>query len=417
MAGGIEASGYNSYFSALFQRSLQSTYFQSPANCQSLNGLAQLYGADARGFTAVTPFHFQQTTIGYAGMPDYANAGNLSVDKAKGVVTTPGGFNVQVADGRVRIQNPDGKWTDLKAEPPERTLTSSTTGTETRKTDTVERVLRSDPAVRESDGDVWRYSGNGTFNLPDGTKIKVQETGEGKDLHISHVDVINGNKHVGIDSQLTSSEYQTYKRDVAQQATDWQTTGTARDWRQNGRSNELHRVDTQQRQVTTNVTEQQRAVQQFKTSFSDVTRDGFYADARTDNGQVFNLAGNGAAWSQGGREIVSGGGKGVDDKTKAFQLGNGIEGSAVGARPVDVPWNVFAFAQTRSIDGFFLQNFQQRQWGGFNDGFYGSRYYPDGGAQFLAMQSSVTQLLGVYQGAGTLQSDYASRRYAMPVLV
>jgi ABC-type multidrug transport system fused ATPase/permease subunit len=126
------------------------------------------------------------------------------VDKAKGVVTTPGGFNVSVADGRVRIQNPDGKWTDLKAEPPERTVTSTRTSKETRQQATVERQLPNDPVVRESDGDVWRYAGAGTFLLPDGTQIRIQEQGTTSDLHINRVDIYNGNKHVGIDSKLTA---------------------------------------------------------------------------------------------------------------------------------------------------------------------------------------------------------------------
>ncbi|MFO0728179.1 MAG: hypothetical protein U1E65_30640 [Myxococcota bacterium] len=413
MSGGIDTLGYNTYFSALFQRSLSSgpAYLQNPANVESL---ARAYGGDRDGYQ-VRPFHYAETTIGYAAMPDFQNAGNLSVDKQKGVVTTPGGFNVAVADGHVRIQNPDGKWTDLKAEPPERTLISSTTGTETRKTDTVEQVLRRDPAVRESDGDVWRYSGAGTFNLPDGTKIKVQEDGEGKDLHISQVDVINGNKHVSIDSKLTNAEYQTYQRDVKQDATNWQTTGTERQWQNSGRTSALHRFDTQQREVTTTTTEHQRANQQFQTTFSDVNRDGYFTDARLGNGQTFNLAGNGAAWSQGGREVVSGAGKGLDDKTKAYQLGGGIDQATIGARPVDVPWNVYAFAETKRIDGAFFDRYHQHHCWGDQPRWYGESRDPR--ESFISMQSSVSQLFSVYQGSGALESEYAFRRYAARLMV
>lgn len=88
MAGGIEASGYNSYFSALFQRSLQSNYFQSPAR----RSVAERTGAAVRRgrlrLHRRDAVHFQQTTIGYAAMPDFANANVFPVDKAKGVVTT-----------------------------------------------------------------------------------------------------------------------------------------------------------------------------------------------------------------------------------------------------------------------------------------------------------------------------------------
>ena len=135
------------------------------------------------------------TSTQFGLMPDYANAGNLDVDKKAGVVKTPGGYEVAVKDGTVTIKGPSGKTTQLKAEPPNRSVTKSVTNNETRTQSTVERQLPRDPVVRESDGDVWRYAGTGSFNLPDGTKITIQEQGTDKDLHINQVDIYNGNKH------------------------------------------------------------------------------------------------------------------------------------------------------------------------------------------------------------------------------
>ena len=156
--------------------------------------------------------------------------------------------------------------------------------------------------MRESDGDVWRYQGTGTFNLPDGTKITIQEKGDSKDLHINQVDIYNGNKHVSVDSQLTSAEWQTVSsKSERVSATPWRNLGTV-----------------EERQVTTRVTEQQEARQKFATTFSDVKKDGYAHDAATADGQSFQLAGDGIAWSQGGKEVQSGAGKGKDDKTLAF---------------------------------------------------------------------------------------------------
>lgn len=277
--------------------------------------------------------------VGYAAMPDFENAGQLDVDKQAGVVTTPGGYKVSVADGKVRIQNPDGKWTDLKAEPPTRTVTSDNTTTESRQ-------LPRDPAVRESDGDVWRYQGTGSFNLPDGTKITIQEKGDSKDLHINQVDIYNGNKHVSVDSQLTKSDWQTVKSETQQvSATPWRTVG-----------------DTQQREVTNRVTEHQEARQQFRTTFSDVKKDGYMHDAVTEDGQSFKLAGNGIAWSQGGREVLSGAGKGKDNKELAYQLGDAISDSVLGRRPIQVPWNIYA-TQMLSVTASLFQS----QYGGWSN--------------------------------------------------
>lgn len=298
----------------------------STQGLDSLNRCFQTYNAMG---AAVSMTQF----VGYAAMPDFANAGKLDLDKQAGTVTTPGGYKVSVADGKVRIQNPDGKWTDLKAEPPTRTVTSDKVTTESRQ-------LPRDPAVRESDGDVWRYQGTGTFNLPDGTKITIQEKGDSKDLHINQVDIYNGNKHVSVDSQLTNAEWQTVK-------TDKQLVNVT-GWTPNGQGQET-------RQFTHRVTEHQEARQQFKTTFSEVKKDGYAHDAATADGQAFKLAGDGVmAWSQGGREVLSGAGKGKDDKTLAYQLGGAIADSQLGRRPIQVPWNVYAM-QMVSITASLFQ--------------------------------------------------------------
>lgn len=292
--------------------------------------------------------------VGFAAMPDFRNSGHLEVDKQAGTVTTPGGFKVTVKDGKVSILNPDGKSTELKAEPPTRTVTSQSTRTETRQQVDVLRTLPGDPVVRESDGDVWRYQGTGSFVLPDGTKITIQETGEEKGLHINKVDIYNGNQHVSVDSKLTSADWRTVNRSVQEQAANWQTTSQSTQWE--GRN--LVSRTNQQRDVLTTVTEQQRVEQKFQTTFSDVTRDGFRHDAANDDGKVFGLAGAGEAWRHQGREVLSGAGKGKDDPTKAYQLGERMGRSNVGYRPLQVPWNVFATHAMGASLGLF-----QNQWG------------------------------------------------------
>lgn len=318
-------------------QSLQQSYEQLSAMFSWSSQVQSLLGSQQTGFHGLDSLNrcFQAygameaqlsmtSVVGYAAMPDYDNAGQLDVDKQAGTVCTPGGYKISVEDGKVRIQNPDGKWTDLKAEPPTRTVTSDSVTTESRQ-------LPRDPAVRESDGDVWRYQGTGSFNLPDGTKITIQEKGDSKDLHINQVDIYNGNKHVSVDSQLTSAEWQTVSsKSERVSATPWKNAGTV-----------------EQRQVTTRVTEQQEARQKFATTFSDVKKDGYSHDAATEDGQSFQLAGDGIAWSQGGKEVQSGAGKGKDDKTLAFQLGSAIQDSVLGQRPIQVPWNVHA---TQMVD-------------------------------------------------------------------
>ena len=80
----------------------QQTGFQG---LDSLNRCSQSYGAMEAQLSMTS-------VVGYAAMPDYDNAGQLDVDKQAGTVCTPGGYKVSVADGKVRIQNPDGKWTE-----------------------------------------------------------------------------------------------------------------------------------------------------------------------------------------------------------------------------------------------------------------------------------------------------------------
>ena len=61
------------------------------------------------------------------------------------------------------------------------------------------------------------------------------------------------------------------------------------------------RTDTQQRTIRTTTTETQHAKQQFATTFTDVTRDGFAHDMRTDDGRTFRIAGDGDDWSEKAR--------------------------------------------------------------------------------------------------------------------
>jgi hypothetical protein len=392
--------------------------------------------------------------VGYAALPDFRNSGKLRVNKQAGTVTTPGGYNIQVRDGQVRIQTPDGKWTQLKAEPPNRTLVNTTDDTETRTTSTVERQLRRDPVVRESDGDVWRYQGTGSFHLPDGTKITIHEKGSGKDLHIDQVDIYNGNKHVGIKSQLTSSEWQTIDRRVERSTGDWRTTSSRRQTTWRGRRGQVTRTDTEQRTTRTTTTETQRANQQFATTFSNVARDGFAHDAATADGHNFHIAGDGAAWAENGREAISGAGKGRDDKTKAYKLGGQIENSWEGFRPVEVPWNVYAFGMTSltpaTMNAQWAQSPEHFQalgqrfassmtaahlgmpttvdnMGGFTALFGGplggAAYHGAGygsgfsaGQQVAAMQAAVLGMLGVYQNLDGLQQNLSAAWLGSQVL-
>lgn len=332
--------------------------FQAPSMMQV--GAGQLYNI-ANQFAQLATMGMQQTSFqrvtGFAAMPDFNNAGQLEADPKSKTVTTPGGFKIKVDNGMVKIQNPNGKWTTVKAEPPGRTVTSKTTGKQTRTTSTLERVLPRDPAVRESDGDVWRYQGLGTFKLPDGTKIRINEVGKGKDLHIDQVDIYNGNKHVSVKSQLTSSKYKTVKTTSKTQFGPWRNVSTRRQRR--GRA--IFRNTTQQRTSTTTHTHQQVADQKFKTTMSTVKNDGWMHDAMNKDGEVFNLAGKtGEAWSQGGRELMSGAGKGKDDKKLKFKLGNDIANSQVGARQLQVPWKFAAFdamVQTQNTLNMFNTGF------------------------------------------------------------
>lgn len=301
--------------------------------------------ADCFGMGSMHSSWSMQSTVGYAAMPDFSNSGWLGVDKNKGTIQTPGGYEVKVNNGQVQIKAPNGKFTDLKAEPPERVVK----GKETRTLP----VLPRDPAVRESDGDVWRYQGAGSFMLPDGTKITINEQGEGKDLHISDVDVYNGNQHVHVDSKLTSSNWKTYKTKTGA----WKRTSAR----------------TMEREKTS----YQRADQKFQTTFSNVTRDGFMHDLATKDGERFFAAGDGDDWSKNGREVISGAGKGKDDKTKAFQLGEGINSSWLGYRPLHVPWNGYMYGMTSISQNLFGNCWGQ--YGGQANAMF---------AQFAAMQGA-----------------------------
>ena len=443
MLHGLQA---NQHFAA----SLHGAGLADPmAAARALRSLAAFSRPDGFGFCG--PQLRMAPQIGYAAMPDFSRSGHLAVDKKKGVVRTPGGYNVSVANGQVKIQSPNGKWSTLKAEPPGRTVTSSSTATQTRTQQTTERVLPRDPAVRESDGDVWRYQGTGTFQLPDGTKITIQEKGKDKGLHINQVDIYNGNKHVSVDSKLESANWKTVKRDVSTSATGWQTTSSNRRWQ--GRR--LVRNDNQQRQVTTNVTEKQVADQKFKTTFSDVKLDGFRHDFNTKDGQKFRLGGDGDDWIQNGKEVISGAGKGKDDKTKAFQLGKKMDASWLGYRPLQVPWNVYAYQMSPAVQQFGGHHLgaSAGHWGQLGSAYCGMQRSPylgvqsqisnmggfdslyggplgggalwgngfaggfNANAHFSAMNGSVGSMLDVFGGLGALQSDFGHQRRFAPLMV
>ncbi len=350
-----------------------------------LNALADRFGGIQSHFGSSWNV---QHSAGFSAMPDFANAGHLGVDKNKGVVTTPGGYQVKVNNGQVQIKAPNGKFTNLKAEPPNRTVTKDVTSKETRTRATTERVLPRDPAVRESDGDVWRYQGTGSFSLPDGTKITIQEKGKDTDLHINRVDVYNGNKHVGIDSKLTSHSWKTHKRTSQRIGTgDWQTTNSNRRWE--GRR--LVRRDTQQRSVTNRITEEQHADQKFKTTFSDVKNDGFLHDAMTDDGFKFRAAGDGDDWKMNGREVISGAGKGKDDKTKAFKLGGNINTSWQGYRPLHVPWKGYAYNMTNITRNMFSHHYgmNSNHWNRLGNMFCGMQHNP-----YMGVMTNVSNMGG-----------------------
>ena len=394
------------------------------------------------------------TTVGYAALPDFSNSGHLDLDKSKNLVSTPGGYQITVDEGTVRIKTPEGKWTQLKAEPPNRTLVNTTDDVQTRQQATVERQLARDPVVRESDGDVWRYQGTGSFHLPDGTKITIHEKGAGKDLHIDQVDIYNGNKHVGIKSQLTASEWQTVDRKVERSVGNWRTTSSNRRTQWQGRRGQVIRTDTQQRTIRTTTTETQHAKQQFATTFTDVTRDGFAHDMRTDDGRTFRIAGDGDDWSEKGREVMSGAGKGKDDKTLAYKLGAKVDPSWAGFRPVEVPWNVYAFGMTTLTPNMMTEQWNQSpehfeqlgqqfaghllqghlgmttsvtNMGGFNAihggpvggaALFGAGYTAgfNAAAQTAAMQSSVISMLGVFSQIDQLSDNLSAAWLGSQVL-
>jgi hypothetical protein len=120
---------------------------------------------------------------GYAAMPDFKNAGQLSVHERAGVVTTPGSFRVCVREGQLRLQSPDGLWSELHAEPVHRPLNW-------RHPLTPKRVH---------------------VLLPDGTRITLQQH-EARGRH--RVVVSHGNKHLASDSALPGPVWQPVQRNT-----------------------------------------------------------------------------------------------------------------------------------------------------------------------------------------------------------
>ncbi len=333
---------FASYFSNISQLSTLPSLAQvsAPEISSIANEFANIASVGSVGQT----FAVNQIA-GFAAIPDFANAGWLGVDKETKTVKTPGGYEISIKNGTVSIKAPNGKVTTIKADPPGRTVKEVKTGKQTRVTSQVERVLRGDPVVKEADGDIWRYQGLGTFVLPDGTKIRINEVGEGKNLHINQIDIYNGNKHVAIKNKLVSADYKTVKTEVKRQFGQWRNVRTWRRWR--GRA--LVRHTQQERTVTTTTIKHQKVVQKFDTEISDVRNDGFLHDALNADGRVFRLAGQGDAWSHMGREVLSGAGKGKDDKTKAFKLGRAIADSNVGRMGLILPYKLAYFQAIQAV--------------------------------------------------------------------
>jgi hypothetical protein len=128
------------------------------------------------------------STVGYATMPSFKNAGQLRVHPRAGVVTTPGGFRLCVRDGQLLLQSPDGLWTELDAEPAARPTTWRHPLTEQRV-----HVL-----------------------LTDGTRLTVQRQAA---RHLRRVVVSHGNKQLAADNALPSPVWQPVQRNV--QAAFW----------------------------------------------------------------------------------------------------------------------------------------------------------------------------------------------------
>ena len=199
---------------------------------------------------------------------------------------------------------------------------------------------------------------------------------------------------MGVKSQLTASKWETFDRKVTQNTGDWRTTSSSRQVR--GR--QVIRTDNQARVVTTTTTEQQRAKQEFATTFTNVTRDGFAHDVATDDGRTFRIAGDGDDWAEKGREVISGAGKGKDDKTLAYKLGDKIDQNWVGFRPVEVPWNVYAFGMTT-----FTPAVMTDQWNQSPDHFYnlGQQFAGHMTSQHLGLNTRVENMGGfnsIYAG-------------------
>ena len=375
--GGFSAiqQNYGAYFASFFgnisQLSASPLLAQTPAS--EISSIANQFLQIA----SVGQAWAVQQTAGFAAIPEFSEAGWLDVDKEAKLVRTPGGYEISVKNGEVKITAPNGKVTRIKAEPPGRTLTETKVGKQTRTTSRLERVLRGDPAVREADGDVWRYQGLGTFVLPDGTKIRINEVGKGKDLHINQIDIYNGNKHVAIKNKLVKSEYKTVKTDVKREFGQWRNI---RSWRSR-RGRAIWRHTRQERTVKTTTIKHQKVVQQFESEFSDVRNDGFLHDALNNDGLVFRMGGKGDAWIHQGREVISGAGKGRDDKTKAFKLGKAMGESNLGRMGLILPYRLGYFQTIQTIQNqlFNMAN---------NFSFPAAQYFnPAGNLPHLAGQS------------------------------
>lgn len=325
---------------------------------------------------AVTQDYAVVPRFGQVRIPDFANSGHLEVNKKKGVVTTPGGYKISMKNGELKILSPanaskknsEEKWTTIKADWPDKIVEKSESQTQTRSNGRVIRSITTnpppppsraddfgdsggaddagdDPVVRESDGNVWRYRGWGSFLLPDGTKITVQEKGKEENIHINQVDIYNGNKHVGIKNKLTKARWKKVDEQVSQKAGAWQTTNQRDRWVQSGNTRRLIRTTEQSRTVETHRKERHKIDQTFSSTVSDVKSDGYQHDKNTRDGKVFRLAGDGDDWkivtkdqSTNGRELLSGAGVGKDDQHKMYQLGDKIADSDLRARGLHVPW-------------------------------------------------------------------------------
>lgn len=159
--------------------------------------------------------------------------GSLQVDKDKGTIKTPGGYEIeQVGKFDWKIKTPEGK----------------------------ETLIWGDPHVKESDGGTWDFKRDSVFKLPDGTQIKVNTVPYGNGMTVTgSLEVVNGNESVnvtGIDKgkgKVGDVQYDGFMRSAGFQGLDTFTmSGDGDDWAIGGREivgsekgGEIHKLGNQ----------------------------------------------------------------------------------------------------------------------------------------------------------------------------